>query len=295
MSKATLTRLPYGAPVDEVMAVIRREGGVVLEGALNERQVAAINADLDDALLALRCGTVKDDEALKAFFGDRTKRLTNLVTLSKTYREEFVDNDVTVAYVKAMFADVSESVWLNAEQAIEIHPGEREQVLHRDMGNYPVFFRFGKDAPEVMVNYLVALMDVTEEIGATRVIPGSHLWDFDQPFSQEMTIPAELKAGSVFFYSGKLVHGGGANRSTDRKRRVIATAFNPGFLVPEEAYPFVVPMELARTMSPRLQQMIGFRSFHQRLLQGGSLWQHNYEELATYLELDSDPAATRRA
>lgn len=293
MSKATLTKLPYGAPVDEVMAVIRREGGVVLENALNTRQVAAINADLDDALERLRCGTVKDDETMKTFFGERTKRLTNLVTLSKTYREEFVDNDVTVAYVREMFAGVSESVWLNAEQAIEIHPGEKAQVLHRDMGNYPVFFRFGKDGPEVMVNFLVALMDVTEEIGATRVIPGSHQWNFDEPFSQEMTIPAEMKAGSAFFYSGKLVHGGGANRSTDRKRRVIATAFNPGFLVPEEAYPFVVPMELARTMSPRLQQMIGFRSFHQRELRGGSLWQHNYEELALHLGLDENPTPWR--
>jgi hypothetical protein len=55
--------------------------------------------------------------------------------------------------------------------------------------------------------------------------------------------------------------------------------------VPEEAYPFVVPMEEARKMSPRLQQMIGFRSFHQREPRGGSLWQHNYEELALHLGL----------
>ena len=60
---------------------------------------------------------------------------------------------------------------------------------------------------------------------------------------------------------------------------------NPGFLVPEEAYPFAVPMEVAREMSPRLQQMTGFRSFHQHNPRGGSLWQHNYEELALHLKL----------
>lgn len=291
MNTATLGKLPFGAPVDEVMAFIRRDGGVVLENALSERQVAAINADVDDEVARLQCGSIKDDEATRDFHGDRTKRLTNLITLSKTYREDFVDNDVTQAYVRAMYADVSETVWLNAEQLIEIHPGEKAQVLHRDMGNYPLFFRYGPEGPEVMLNYLVALMDVTEEIGATRVIPGSHLWDFDAPFSQEMTIPAEMKAGSAFLYSGKLVHGGGANRSISTKRRVIATAFNPGFLVPEEAYPFVVPLELVRTMSPRLQQMIGFRSIHQRELRGGSLWQHNYEDISLYLGLDQESPA----
>jgi hypothetical protein len=38
-------------------------------------------------------------------------------------------------------------------------------------------------------------------------------------------------------------------------------------------------------MSPRLQQLIGFRSFHQMKPRGGSLWQHNYEELALHLGL----------
>jgi hypothetical protein len=44
-------------------------------------------------------------------------------------------------------------------------------------------------------------------------------------------------------------------------------------------------MEVARKMSPRMQQLIGFRSIHQREPRGGSLWQINYEELADYLKL----------
>ena len=47
------------------------------------------------------------------------------------------------------------------------------------MDNYPVFRRYGPDdAPEVTVNYLLALMDSTEAAGATRVIPGSNKWPF---------------------------------------------------------------------------------------------------------------------
>jgi hypothetical protein len=34
-----------------------------------------------------------------------------------------------------------------------------------------------------------------------------------------------------------------------------------------------------------LQQLIGFRSFHQYSQRGGSLWQIDYEELADHLKL----------
>jgi ectoine hydroxylase-related dioxygenase (phytanoyl-CoA dioxygenase family) len=177
-------------------------------------------------------------------------------------------------------------LWLQSSQTIEIHPGEKAQVLHRDMDNYPVFRRYGPDdAPEVTVNYLLALVDSTEAAGATRVIPGSNKWPFRERGAPEMTIAAELKPGSALLISGKTIHGGGANVTPNVKRRVLSTGFNPGFLVPEDAYPFAVPLELARTWSPVLQQLVGFRSFHQFRQHGGSLWQHNFEELADYLKL----------
>jgi ectoine hydroxylase-related dioxygenase (phytanoyl-CoA dioxygenase family) len=282
---ATLARVRFGAPVDEVMAIYRRDGGLVLEDVLSEAEVAALNADLDAAFEALHCGTIKDDADAKAFWGERTKRLTNAVTLSQTYRTGIVDNDTTMGYVTEIYRGVSDTLWLNSSQAIEIHPGETAQPLHRDMANYPIFFRYGPAAPEVMVNLLVALSDCVEAAGATRIIPGSHTWELTERGAPEMTIPAELKPGSALLFSGKVIHGGGANTTTDVKRRVVIAAFNPGFLVPEEAYPFVVPLELVREMSPRLQQLIGFRSFHQKKPRGGSLWQHNYEELALHLGL----------
>lgn len=282
---AALETVPFGAPVDRVVGLIERDGGVILDGMLTEAQVAQVNADLDAEVEAIACGTIKEDEDIKAFWGSRTKRLTNAITLSQTYREGVVDNDVTLGYVTELFRGVSDTLWLCSSQVIEIHPGETAQPLHRDMANYPIFFRYGPAGPEVIVNVLVALCDCTEAVGATRVIPGSHAWDFKQHGAPEMTVPVEMRAGSAVLFGGKLVHGGGANMTRDRKRRVVATAFNPGFLVPEEAFPFVVPMELVRQMSPRLQQLIGFRSFHQRKPRGGSLWQHNYEELALHLKL----------
>lgn len=284
-SEAKIRSLPFGAPVDEVMAIIEEDGGIILEGILSKEILDEVNAQLDPELENLHAGSSHEDELVKMFHGERTKRLTNVVTFCPSLQDALFAHPQILEYVGAMFTDVSDSFWLNTCQVIEIHPGEKAQVLHRDMGNYPVFFRYGPDAPEVMVNMILALRDVSEEAGATRVIPGSHKWNFEREFTPEMTIPAVLKAGSALFYSGKLVHGGGANVTSDVRRRVIAVPYNPGFLVPEEAYPFSVPMEVARKMSPRMQQLIGFRSIHQRQPRGGSLWQINYEELADYLKL----------
>lgn len=282
---AKLRSLPFGAPVEEVMAIIDEDGGIILEDVLSQEVLDEVNAQLDPKLEQLHTGSTHDDDLSKMFHGELTKRLTNVVTFCPSLQDLLFAHPKMLEYVSAMFADVSESFWLNTCQVIEIHPGEKAQMLHRDMGNYPVFFRYGPAAPEVMVNMILALRDVSEEAGATRVIPESHKWDFEREYTDEMTIPATLKAGSALFYGGKLVHGGGANVTSDVKRRVIAVPYNPGFLVPEEAYPFSVPMDVARKMSPRMQQLIGFRSFHQREPRGGSLWQINYEELAEYLKL----------
>ena len=281
-----LESLPFGAPTADVVGRVHRDGAVILRNVLDAAQVARVNAELDGPFAAVPCGSAKAGVEYQQFHGYRTKRMTNTVTLSATAREDFIGNPITLGYVKELFKDVCDTFWLQASQTIEIHPGEKAQFLHRDMDNYPVFRRYGVEAcPELTVNFLLALVDCTEASGATRVIPGSNTWPFSERGTPEMTVAAELKAGDALLMSGKTLHGGGANVTTDVKRRVLSTAFNPGFLVPEEAYPFVVPLELARTMSPALQQLIGFRSFHQFRQHGGSLWQHNFEELADHLKL----------
>jgi ectoine hydroxylase-related dioxygenase (phytanoyl-CoA dioxygenase family) len=276
-----------------VISAFREDGGVVLENVLTKAEVVQVNSDIDEAMDKTRLGSIKDDEFQQSFHGSKTKRLCTAVTLSKTYRERFVDHPSTRAYVKAAFEGVCDSFWLQSSQVIEISPGEKAQPLHRDMYNYPAIARLGADAPEITVNFLLALVDATEESGATRVYPGSHKGPFlgafdgnmEKDFPPEKTIPACLAAGSAFFYSGKLVHGGGANTTESYKRRVVGTGFNPGFLVPEDAYPFLIPLTEARTYSLSLQQMLGFRSFHQLDPAGGSLWQKDYEELADFLGL----------
>jgi hypothetical protein len=58
---------------------------------------------------------------------------------------------------------------------------------------------------------LIAGTRSTARNGATRVIPGSHLWGSRTPPSQEQAVSAEMEPGSAMFWLGSLFHGAGAN------------------------------------------------------------------------------------
>jgi hypothetical protein len=44
---AELRRVPAGAPVEDVVRVLREDGGVIVQDLIDARTVAAINAEVD--------------------------------------------------------------------------------------------------------------------------------------------------------------------------------------------------------------------------------------------------------
>ena len=284
----TLERVTRATPIDDIWSVVERDGGVIVTGLLSSETVSAINHDVEPSLRVLAPGATQ--EWFNVFFGANTKRLTDIVVSSPTFRDAVLQDTVILGLGDKVMTRLSDSYWLMASQVIEIGPGNRRQLLHRDMSNYPIFLPQGPDSPEVVMNFLIALTEFRENNGGTRVIPGSNRWpnyfDLDEETHQPMTIPVEMGPGDALLVSGKVVHGGGANRTADEFRRALSISFCPGFLVPEQALPFEVPLELARTLPEKTQQLLGFRSFHNYTNFGGSLWQHNYTELADYLDLD---------
>jgi ectoine hydroxylase-related dioxygenase (phytanoyl-CoA dioxygenase family) len=282
----SLQSVPKGTPVEEILAIVARDGGVILKEFLTRDQIDRFNADVEPAMQALKPGSTHENEIVQAFHGSNTKRLTNLVTLSPTFRDEIIDHDLVHDLCDATFLAESGTYWMTTAQVIEIGPGNDAQMLHRDLENWYPFIGMGKGAPEVCVNFLIAFTDFTEENGATRVIPGSNHWDdFEDRGTPEDTVPAEMKAGDALFFSGKTAHGGGANRSANEYRRAVAFAFNPGFLTGEEAYPFLVDRDIVKTLSPRVQRILGFRS--QYPIGSPGLWQVDYAELGDHLGLES--------
>lgn len=289
VGRIEIERIPFGSPAQEVARIVQRDGGVILTGALTREVVDAINQDIDAQFGALPQGNFGDGDRnfLADFFGRKTKRLTHCLKYSKTLRETFLNRDEIPEYLAATMPGPIGAHTMYSSHAIEIHPGETAQDLHRDgSGLMETLCIEGPAGANIQVNFLLALTEVTEEMGATRVIPGSNHWeDFKAPGSQEETIPATMNPGDVLMISGKVLHGGGANLTKDRPRRVLSTAFSPGIILGEEAWPYAIPLDEARTYPPRIQAYLGFRSISYKGEQPGFLWRVDTRPLEEYLGL----------
>ncbi|KAB8255423.1 hypothetical protein BDV32DRAFT_130704 [Aspergillus pseudonomiae] len=289
----SVPRLPASTDPEEIYQTLRRAGVLIVEGLLSQDQVRELNRELDGPLAGTSSGSKHNVDLIQDFHGSNTKRLTNVPTHSKIFRHEILENNLVHAVAERVFHENSGTYWMGAAQVIQIGPGNKAQPLHRDQGQFPVFNYLGPKAPEAVINFLIALTDFTEENGATRLIPDSHLWeDYSDLGSSEQTLPATMKAGDVIVLSGKTVHGGGENKTTDFQRRCIAFGLQCSYLTPEEANPFIIDLEIIKQLTPRAQRMLGFRSQFPKLSPG--LWQSDYSEIADVIGLTGeDPALDR--
>jgi len=289
LAKQALQSVPNTATIDDIGAILDEDGGVVIKNFLTADQVRAFNTEIDPYVDAQPAGRRKrdgDHQVLIDFHGDNTKRTRNLVNRSKILREEILDHDLLHAVAGGGLKNRLGSCWLARPDVIQIGPGNKAQALHRDFGAYPDFADMGVASPEIMTIFLIALTDFTDENGATRFIPGSHKWsDFEDMGKPEMSIPVEMKSGDALFYSGKVVHGGGANRTSDFYRRALSLTLLRNFLVPDDVHPLSVDVELVRPLPQRVQQILGFRS--QRFEEDGfvNFWQVDGKDVAEHFGL----------
>jgi ectoine hydroxylase-related dioxygenase (phytanoyl-CoA dioxygenase family) len=204
------------------------EGHVIIPGVLGADEVAAVRAELQPLLDAAPFGA-------NSFVGRRTKRVFGLPAKTRA-----LDAVLTHPAVLEPVGEVLGPFLLSTTVAVEIHPGETAQTLHTDGSAWPV----PAGGPEVVVNAIWALDDFTEANGATRFEDGC----------------AEMPAGSVLLYVGSLLHGGGAN-STDAARLGVIVGYTAGWVRQQENFTLTCPPELARTMPPRLQALLGYELY----------------------------------
>jgi ectoine hydroxylase-related dioxygenase (phytanoyl-CoA dioxygenase family) len=69
-----------------------------------------------------------------------------------------------------------------------------------------------------------------------------------------------MSPGSVMFYLGSLVHGGGTN-DTGRPRLGVILEYVVAWLRPQENHCLAVPRSVARTLPPRLQELLGYNIY----------------------------------
>jgi ectoine hydroxylase-related dioxygenase (phytanoyl-CoA dioxygenase family) len=232
------------ATVDLVVTALERDGYCAVEGLLPVDGVAAARASL--------AGVLADTpEGRNDFEGFRTQRVYALFAKTRAF-----DGPAMHPLLLGVLDQILGHYQLSAPTGIQIGPGEKAQILHRDDQIYPL----PPDYPDVVVNTMWALDDFTEANGATRLIPGSHRWTDRQPTTDDQVVQAVMPAGSVLFYVGKIWHGGGAN-TTDRPRLGVILEYAAAWLRAQENHLLAVPREVVAELPERLQELLGYNIY----------------------------------
>ncbi|WP_439815362.1 phytanoyl-CoA dioxygenase family protein [Zavarzinia sp. CC-PAN008] len=283
--KLETVRSDIGMP--RILAILARDGAVIVEDLLSPDLLARMNAEFDAAIAGAAPGSKSRLVSRRMFHGDRTKRVCGLARFSPAF-VELMQHPILLGWADDALRRNAGGYWMNTGQLMVIGPGEPAQYLHRDQDNWPMFSQMGRDAPECTVSVMVALSPFTEELGATRVVPGSHAWDdYGRKVDQSATIPAVMPAGAGLLYSGKVVHGAGHNRTTDLWRRGLHLSYVLGWLRPEEAHTLAVPWEVAKDLPPKARELLGYASYDPNPHYGGRLWLLDFDD-ARHVLADGD-------
>src|SRR5271166_2289308 len=241
---------PMGCPnLDAHVAKVVADGWTVLEGAIEPDLVDAIDQDL--LRLERDLGIVPADNL---FEGLRTTRVYNLLVHGPVYQRIPVYPNV----LPVVEAVLDPGLLISSLSSIAIGPDEDAQLIHADDQLIPL----AKPHAPIICNTMWAITDFTEENGATRLVPGSHLRDEPpNPLELYETIPAEMSKGSVLVWVGSLWHGGGANR-TDQRRGGIAMNYCAGYIRQQENQQLGVAPALVKTFPRRLQELVGYSVYN---------------------------------
>jgi len=240
-----LVHLPADAPTATMAEVLDRDGALILDRVLTPEAVAGMVAELSPYVAATPAGR-------DGFTGVRTTRTGALVARSPAVRDAVTDPRIARMCQHLLKANC-ERWQLHLTQLIRIMPGQGAQPIHRDRWAWGAHLK----GIEPQLNTIWALTDFTVENGATQVVPGSSAWPDDRKAGAHEITQAVMQAGSVLVYTGSVFHGGGANQS-DQDRWGLNLTYALGWLRQEENQYLACPPEIARTLSPELQDLLGY-------------------------------------
>ncbi|HAP77796.1 MAG TPA: hypothetical protein DCR14_17160 [Acidimicrobiaceae bacterium] len=273
--------------VDAVLEVLASDGGVIVRDFLPSATLQRFRTDMEAHASGHRAGSVASSDAVQRFWGRTTKRFTRLAHRSPAFIDILTD-PFYLGVADAMLLPWGEDYWMNTGQMMIVGPGERAQWIHRDADNWPTLCR--PDSPEATVSCMFAISDFTAEAGATRVVPGSHRWDdySRQPQPDEIC-QAVMPAGSGMIYTGRVLHGAGANATTDEWRYGLHLSYVLGWLTPEEAGPLGTSWSEVEHLSPTAQRLLGWRCSGVNSQYAARLWTVDYEDVPVGLGIESHP------
>lgn len=233
---------------DKIVEALRRDGGVIVANQAQNNVVDKVSSDLRQHF---------DDQGHKFqndFNGYKTLRLSGILGLSRA-SAGLIAHSRVMEIADAVLRPHCESYRIGSCTAIEIRPGEKDQVLHRDDDFYPIRI----PNVEFQIGVMWALDDFTIENGATRMVTGSKNQQNIPDIDERDLVQAVMSKGSVLYYLGSTIHGGGANKTRHPRAGLINT-YSLGWLRQEENQYLTIPREIADSYPENIRRLMGYQA-----------------------------------
>lgn len=236
------------APTTDIVSALLRNGGAIVTNQASDEMVGRVLKSLRKPF----------DEQGKLFENDfngyTTLRVSGVLGVA-TQAAQLVAHPRVMEVADAVLKRHCINYRVGSSTAIEVHPGEKAQVLHRDDDFYPIRI----PGVEFQISAMWALDEFTAENGATRVVSGSQDLRSLDSIKEKDVEQAVMPSGSVLFYLGSAVHGGGANNS-DAPRAGLITTYSLGWLRQEENQYLTVPSKVLKEYPDNVRRLLGYQS-----------------------------------
>jgi ectoine hydroxylase-related dioxygenase (phytanoyl-CoA dioxygenase family) len=225
-------------------------GCVVIHDVQSAEAVDRVKRELAEPLAALNIPT---EDSPADFYPANTRRLPALLARSPATHSMALDPTVQ-DLCQHHLGDNCERYQLHVSAALEIGPGAREQILHREEDPFDFF---AVPRPNLVIATMWAISDFRKSNGATLIVPGSHRWSGERTAQPEEVLHAEMPKGSVLVWLGGTLHAAGANTS-DEWRYGIFLSYSLGWLRQEENQYLDLPPSLVNSMSNEIKELVGY-------------------------------------
>lgn len=234
-----------------------RHGYCLIAGALGQDEVTALRASVVDlADLAMRSGRAYTDG------GGANQRIWQLLNRGDAFADLAIHptalemiGHLLGGHPQFGVDDGLPQFLLSSITANIAGPGGDAMQLHADQ----VFLPHPWPPFPVVANVLWMLDDFTDENGATRILPGTHLTETPPAADAAAeTVAAEAPAGTAMVFEGRLWHGTGRNVTTDQRRHAILAYYCKPWIRQQENSTVSVRRDVLANASPALRRLLGF-------------------------------------
>lgn len=237
--------IPSNPKTKEYVEQILKHGYVVIPNCFSRAEAEEAKAEI------IRLSGKEPWTGRNDFEGHRTNRIFALPNKSRLFDKFYILPQVLA--LNDYFLEPDYLMYVI--QSIVINPGEGQQIVHHDDSTT----KLPRPRAPVSAAIMVVFDDYTDINGATKIIPGSHLWGNEPRPDKKSTISITCPAGSVIYFLGTTYHSGGPNRS-DMPRHALTVQYCQPYIRPLEDLILSVDPRKLGDIPEKVVDMMGYKS-----------------------------------